>query len=1007
MASQLIRHLQDCIRNDSSLGVLAHQWGFDEQLIPKALQTVGTLFTHYSRHDESHSKQILVNIERLLGSERIKLLTATDTWLLLEAAYWHDVGMIVTKQEYDLACESSEFRTYLRDIQQNNNHPLNHLCKNFNFESGTWELKTALPYDLVSSFRELFAEWFRGHHADRAYEIVQTPWERCGLSSPRTELIPNRLFEILGKICQMHGCAFETLVSENHGLPYKEVGIGTEDCHPRYIAALLRIGDLLDLDDNRFCPVMTRLAGKDRPYLSNIHEKKHKSISHFRLDPNVIEVTSLCDSSSHEENIDIYIESMNWFGWLQDEIKNQMSNWSIIAPNKELGLLPTLGPISVKFKNSDYFIPQKSTRPQFGISIRKATDILQDLYTDQFVCIREIIQNAVDSTLIRIFLENENEISSIEEFNLDKLNHFTRGHNIKVRLTQIDSSFDIEYWKLEVEDQGTGISINDFVHMMKIGGSSSNTKRRDIISLMPDIMKPSGTFGIGFQSIFLLTDKVEFKTKSYISDEATSVTMYNPLGDKSGLCTFKIINERLSYGAKLSAVLKVDKNSIKLTGLDNQNENRLSNQHMMNYDPLIDGENSILSANLCDKVSNFSKYSLVNLKAEFKNIVDESYQGIYTYQDSAYEDWLYVIHRGICVRYTLQQQIDSAQKKLYFKGQQVNPPTSQSQSGLSHLHFFDIKIDILSGDANDWLTAERNKIRDKKSNIIDELLFAIIKNNINNKSLDATSKILMSLVSNYHLYISNDGRWKYIVDKFPNEWQAIDFNKGRGFNNIHQENLTVFCQKFMLFIDNQVMQVQASPDSNNENYDLRVFIGNGSTLQQIWIKTLVFHKNIKGHSSYNISYNKQYNSYVFKFKAASEQAEADENYIASVFLREANGSNNLRPIIPACSMFNDFNDLNINYDDFVKHSKTAIAFHSKKVFISPFILRRKSYTGNQVTMKYTLDRLDELCDYLIERGLVSGELTHAELKQRYLSFADHIKEIISRSDLNDEWKKKQ
>lgn len=94
MSDLLIQHLKQKGEQHSSLSTLVNQWGFDEKLIPKALQTVGNLFPHFSRHDESHSKQILVNIERLLG-ENIALLTATDTWLILEAAYWHDIGMVV------------------------------------------------------------------------------------------------------------------------------------------------------------------------------------------------------------------------------------------------------------------------------------------------------------------------------------------------------------------------------------------------------------------------------------------------------------------------------------------------------------------------------------------------------------------------------------------------------------------------------------------------------------------------------------------------------------------------------------------------------------------------------------------------------------------------------------------------------------------------------------------------------------------------------------------------
>ena len=99
MATQLIKHLKICAENDVVYKPLNSQWAFDEPLIAKALQNVSVYFPHYSRHDESHSRQILVHIERLLGEENISKLTATDTWLLLEAAYLHDIGMIVSDDQ--------------------------------------------------------------------------------------------------------------------------------------------------------------------------------------------------------------------------------------------------------------------------------------------------------------------------------------------------------------------------------------------------------------------------------------------------------------------------------------------------------------------------------------------------------------------------------------------------------------------------------------------------------------------------------------------------------------------------------------------------------------------------------------------------------------------------------------------------------------------------------------------------------------------------------------------
>ena len=118
MSAQLIERIDQACKENPSLLPLAAQWSFDQQLIGKALQNVAIQFPHYSRHDESHSVQILTNIERVLGSERIAQLSGTDVWLMLEAAYLHDVGMVVSQQQKQQDWSSEEFRPAAIRAQQ-------------------------------------------------------------------------------------------------------------------------------------------------------------------------------------------------------------------------------------------------------------------------------------------------------------------------------------------------------------------------------------------------------------------------------------------------------------------------------------------------------------------------------------------------------------------------------------------------------------------------------------------------------------------------------------------------------------------------------------------------------------------------------------------------------------------------------------------------------------------------------------------------------------------------
>jgi hypothetical protein len=212
MAEKLLQHLNAVSGDHQQLRSLLSQWNFDRELIPKALQNISTIFPHFSRHDVSHSMQILINIERLLG-ESLKSLTATDTWLILEAAYWHDVGMLVTSDDIVQDMRSAEFKRYLNEIASQSDHELQAFAQSFlSLDPKDCFASAETPVEAMQKYRQVLAGYYRDRHSERSSDIVADPWEKVGIASPRTELIPNRLFRLLGQICRMHGRAFEALL---------------------------------------------------------------------------------------------------------------------------------------------------------------------------------------------------------------------------------------------------------------------------------------------------------------------------------------------------------------------------------------------------------------------------------------------------------------------------------------------------------------------------------------------------------------------------------------------------------------------------------------------------------------------------------------------------------------------------------------------------------------------------------------------------------------------------
>lgn len=499
MASKLKARLKDLTENDESLKVLYYQWGFDELVIGSALKSVIDTFKHYSLHDESHSQQILINIELVLGEQGIKALTASDIWLLLESAYLHDVGMVIPYADKVELLKDGTLIDFLENDASTEAKRILEILKN---TSGDASLPAKEALEIAEKFNQIVAESFRKSHADRAKKIIKAP-ELIGLRSPRTTLISERIWDICADICRLHGSDFEAVMQ----LPQKQNGIGNDFFHPRLIACLLRIGDLLDLDNNRFCPVMSCLTGHT-PRSTKAHQDKHRSIEKLLFDHNNIDITAVCETPEG------YDEARKWFDYIEQEINNQTSRWAEIKPNDKFPALPTVGILDVGLKGWDL---NGKKRPQFNIAAERALKILQgeNIYTERSDVFRELIQNALDATLIRIWLsefKNINPNPSPQELSTAA----KKGYPIVISIEEVPEhcTNQLQCFKITIEDQGIGFSAAELREFQEVGTPASKRSRNRLIAEMPEIMKPTGAFGIGFQSIFTRTNEVTIKTVS-------------------------------------------------------------------------------------------------------------------------------------------------------------------------------------------------------------------------------------------------------------------------------------------------------------------------------------------------------------------------------------------------------------------------------------------------------------------------------------------------------------
>ncbi len=541
----LEKHLE-MLSIDNSRNLLLYQtWGILKNVFSQKLESVCLYFPHFSLHNSTHSETICMQIEKFLGEDRINKLSPTDTWMLLSAFYGHDLGMAIEFDEVENLFQKEEFKEELQKLSLQNNE-IACVAKRLLHSS------TPASPDFISNYKDSLDKYkdiqiiiensFRDSHAKRSGNYIKS----------HPELFPNiseRFVNILADICEMHQQQINSLMN----LPYKSNGISNDYMHPRLVASLLCLGDLLDLDNDRFNEFILKSA-TPLPQNSYLHLLKHKSIQHFLVEPEGIEIKSDTD------DIEVYRLMRNWCSWIEGTCEFLLLHWNQIAP-LDWGIAPILRKKELLLNHSTKWLDYSDLR--FTISDKRAIELLKgaDIYKNKFVCIREIIQNAVDATLVQVWKDiTERDPhkynSNLEPSDIVDIDFPHYSINISISINANDKV------EICIRDKGTGISIKEVERISKIGNTMKSTREKTIEE-MPPWFRPSGAFGLGLQSIFLLTDKFEIITKT--EDEPAKRIIMESGSSGKGYILVDDYNSSFSRGTKIC--FEVDPSKITINDL--------------------------------------------------------------------------------------------------------------------------------------------------------------------------------------------------------------------------------------------------------------------------------------------------------------------------------------------------------------------------------------------------------------------------------------------------------
>jgi hypothetical protein len=481
------------------------------QKISDWLAYIPATFPHYTQHTVAHSDEILSQIQRLLAKDDrsnglVVALSPTERFILATAAYLHDAGMVASDSEKAEILKSEKWEAWVGDERIAPRWAeILLLRKNAGEDTGKIFLADV-------QMRFLLAEYLRRDHHVRSGKLVLALNDYIGTFQDDEPLLQ----QYVSNLCVAHGLPAAELQDEVR-FPVR-CQIGPDIVNVRFLAILLRIGDLLDMRCDRACPLLLN-AASPLPTESYAHWTQYKNI---RRDTSSAEVAihATCQNSDEHRLL------RDWCRWLYDEIKNagvmmaqtkRHGEWRIPRISVD-GNNPT---ISIKPAEGATYI---DCDWRFEMDTGKMIDKLtHDLYRGEGRFIRELIQNGLDAMRCKMYDDLGDSAKNVES-PLDISWSKRKRYCLRVDLS-VNKLFP-DQTTLTIEDCGTGMDreiIQRF--FLQIGRSFYDTEafRRKYS------FAPTSRFGVGFLSVFSESEHVVVETlRENCSDGAIRLKLTGP-----------------------------------------------------------------------------------------------------------------------------------------------------------------------------------------------------------------------------------------------------------------------------------------------------------------------------------------------------------------------------------------------------------------------------------------------------------------------------------------------
>jgi hypothetical protein len=425
-------------------------------------------FRQYTGHGAEHSDAMLACLNWLIPADVIGKMNALELALLVLAVYHHDIGMAFDMRRKTVL---EKDRDWLNSKEV--------LMEKFRRSQTVYDKSDAVMEKLA------FVEWTRGRHSQESARWIEN--ERIGRSDyslgPSYASYP--IWEDVKELCRIHtepSCDDLETARCGPGLS----GILINMC---FLGCALKMADAchitVDRADEqmekfiRFTDEFSRLKWKERQCVISVGPDLEHGLLVIRAKPPSADFHRAVVSMGRE-------------------IKDELEKANMTLSRKK-------SPLRFPWSNVDYE-SQVETGPgyeyrdwEYNLNRSRVFDLLmgRNLYADNSVCVRELLQNAVDAVWAR----------------WGSIAPTTGKITCRRYLKNKDGQ---EYEVLEVEDNGIGMDESIIENnLLRVPGESFYRTTRFYCE-HPDaakVMIPIAEHGIGFLSNFMVAKTVEIFTQ--------------------------------------------------------------------------------------------------------------------------------------------------------------------------------------------------------------------------------------------------------------------------------------------------------------------------------------------------------------------------------------------------------------------------------------------------------------------------------------------------------------